>query len=138
VDFETLLKRSDFISIHCPLTAETKGLFGKDAFARMKRSAFLINTARGGIVDLPALTEALQSKRIAGAGLDVLPQEPPAAGEALLKLDNVVLTPHVSWYSEDSILDLQNRITRNVAQVCVGRKPDAVVNPDVLAKVKLV
>jgi D-3-phosphoglycerate dehydrogenase len=138
VDFETLLKRSDFISIHCPLTAETKGLFGKDAFARMKRSAFLINTARGGIVDLPALTEALQSKRIAGAGLDVLPQEPPAAGEALLKLDNVVLTPHVSWYSEDSILDLQNRITRNVAQVCVGRKPDAVVNPDVLTRVKLV
>jgi D-3-phosphoglycerate dehydrogenase len=138
VDLDALLGRSDFISIHCPLTAETKGLFGREAFGKMKRTAFLINTARGGIVDLPALTEALRSKRIAGAGLDVLPQEPPAQGEALLKLDNAVLTPHVAWYSEDSIVDLQASIGRNVALVCSGKKPGAVVNPEVLSKVKLV
>jgi D-3-phosphoglycerate dehydrogenase / 2-oxoglutarate reductase len=137
VDFDTLLRRSDFISVHCPLNAETKGLFGKEAFGKMKRTAFLINTARGGIVDLPALTEALKSGRIGGAGLDVLPQEPPAAGEALLKLDNVVLTPHVGWYSEQSIVDLQAAITRNVCMVCSGKKPAAVLNPDVLGKVKL-
>jgi D-3-phosphoglycerate dehydrogenase len=138
VDLDALLGRSDFISIHCPLTAETKGLFGREAFGKMKRTAFLINTARGGIVDLPALTEALRAKRIAGAGLDVLPQEPPAQGEALLKLDNAVLTPHVAWYSEDSIVDLQASIGRNVALVCSGKKPGAVVNPEVLSKVKLV
>jgi D-3-phosphoglycerate dehydrogenase len=138
VDMDTLLRRSDFISVHCPLNAETKGLFGREAFGKMKRTAFLINTARGGIVDLAALREALQSRRIGGAGLDVLPQEPPTQGEALLKLDNVVLTPHVAWYSEDSIVDLQASIGRNVALICAGRKPGAVVNPEVLAKVKLV
>ena len=137
VDFDTLLRRSDFISVHCPLTAETKGLFGQEAFGKMKRTAVLINTARGGIVDLAAITEALKSKRIGGAGLDVLPQEPPAAGEALLKLDNVVLTPHVAWYSEESIVDLQVAVTRNVCMVCAGKKPAAILNPEVLAEVRL-
>jgi len=137
VDFDALLARSDFISIHCPLNAETKGLFGKEAFSKMKRTAFLINTARGGIVDLPALTEALKAGKIAGAGLDVLPQEPPEKAEPLLRLDNVVLTPHVGWYSEQSIIDLQATITRHVCMVCTGRKPDAVLNPEVLSKVSL-
>lgn len=138
VDFETLLARSDFVSIHCPLTDETRGLFSREQFNKMKPGAFLINTARGGIVDIPALTEALRSKSIAGAGLDVMPQEPPEASEALFELDNVVLTPHVSWYSEESIADLQARIGRNVALVCAGRKPDAIVNPAVADKVNLV
>jgi len=138
VDFDGLLARSDFISVHCPLTGETEGLFGAEAFAKMKRTAFLINTARGGIVDLAALAEALQAKEIAGVGFDVLPQEPPAPGEALLAMENVVLSPHVAWYSEDSIVDLQASVGRNVGMVCAGRKPGAIVNPEVLEKVNLV
>lgn len=137
VDFDTLLERSDVISIHCPLTDETKKLFGKAAFDKMKRTAFLVNTARGGIVDVPALADALRSGSIAGAGLDVLPQEPPEANDPLFGLDSVVLTPHVAWYSDESIIDLQASIGRNVALVCTGKKPDAVVNPDVLKRVKL-
>jgi len=137
VDFETLLGGADFISIHCPLTAETKGMFNARTFALMKPTAFLINTARGSIIDLPALVEALKAGRIAGAGLDVLPDEPPAEGEALLELDNVVVSPHVAWYSEDSIVDLQARIGRNVAMVCAGRRPEAVVNPEVLENLHL-
>lgn len=137
VDFDALLERSDVISIHCPLTDETEHLFSTEAFNRMKSTAFLINTARGGIVDIPALVEALRSRRIAGAGLDVLPQEPPEATEPLLGLDNVVLTPHVAWYSTESITDLQTSIGRNVALVCTGKKPGAIVNPDVLERVKL-
>ena len=138
VDFDALLRRSDFLSVHCPLTAETKGLFGREAFARMKRTAVLVNTARGGIVDTAALAEALKSGKLGGAGLDVLPQEPPAPSEALRTLDNVVLTPHVAWYSEQSIVDLQAAVTRNVCMVCSGKKPAlAILNPEVLAKVKL-
>jgi D-3-phosphoglycerate dehydrogenase len=137
VDFDALLARSDFISVHVPLNAETKGLFGTEAFAKMKRTAFLINTSRGGTVDLSALTEALRTRKIAGAGLDVMPQEPPDRKEPLLQLDNVVLTPHVAWYSEQSIIDLQALCARNVALVCVGRKPGAILNPDVLKNVKL-
>ena len=85
-----------------------------------------------------AVTAALQAKEIAGVGFDVLPQEPPASGEALLATENVVLSPHVAWYSEDSIVDLQASIGRNVAAVCAGRKPGAIVNPEVLEKVNLV
>ena len=137
VDFDTLLAQSDFVSIHCPLTDATRGLFGRESFERMKPGAFVINTARGGVVDLPALTDALRSKSIAGAGLDVMPKEPPEASEPLLELDNVVLTPHVSWYSEESIVDLQASIGRNVALVCAGNRPGAVVNPEVLEQVEL-
>ncbi len=137
VDLDTLLAGSDFVSVHCPLVAETRGLFSEAAFRKMKPTAFLINTARGGIVDLPALTEALRSKTIAGAGLDVLPQEPPEEREPMLQLDNVVLSPHASWYSEQSIAQLQASIGRNVALVCLGRQPDAIVNPEVLDRVRL-
>jgi len=137
VDLDALLARSDFVSIHCPLTPETRGLIDGKAFEKMKPTAFLINTARGGIVDLAALDQALRSGRIAGAGLDVLPQEPPPPGEPLLELENVVLSPHTAWYSEQSIVRLQATIGRNVALVCAGRRPDAIVNPEVLDRVKL-
>jgi D-3-phosphoglycerate dehydrogenase len=129
-----LLARADLISVHCPLTDETRAMFNADLFAKMKPSAFFVNTARGGIVDLDALIEALKTKQIAGAGLDVLPQEPPADLAALEQLDNLVLSPHVAWYSEDSIIELQTRIGRNVALVCRGEMPDAVVNREVLDK----
>ncbi len=137
VTFDALLARSDFISIHCPLNHETRGLFGKEAFGKMKKTAILLNTARGGVVDAAALADALRSGAIGGAGLDVMPQEPPAVDDALLKCDNLVITPHVGWYSEGSIVNLQANIARYVAEVCVGKKPGAVVNPEVLEKVKL-
>ena len=137
VEFEALLGRADFISVHCPLTKETEGMFGAQAFARMKPGAVIINTARGGIISVPALATALKTGQIAGAGLDVMPDEPPAADEPLLALENVVLSPHAAWYSEDSIVDLQARIGRHVAQVCAGQKPDAIVNPAVLDKTNL-
>lgn len=134
VEFNELLCQADFISVHCPLTKETEGMFNAEAFTRMKPTAFIINTARGPIIDVPALVAALQDGQIAGAGLDVMPDEPPAKDEPLLALDQVVLSPHVGWYSEDSIVDLQARIGRHVAQVCAGRKPDAIVNPEVFDK----
>ena len=96
----------------------------------------LVNCSRGALIDTDAVWRALTAGPLSGVGLDVFDPEPPSP-HPLYDHPGVVLTPHVSWYSEDSILDLQNRITRNVAQVCVGKKPDAVVNPDVLTKVKL-
>jgi phosphoglycerate dehydrogenase-like enzyme len=95
----SLLERSDIVSLHLPLTAETERLIDHAAIARMKRGAVLINTARGGLVDQTALTDALRSGRLGGAGLDVFVDEPVASGEILLSLDNVVITPHVAWIS---------------------------------------
>lgn len=137
VDFDGLLARSDFLSIHCPLNDQTRGMFNKAAFAKMKKTAVIINTARGGVINTADLAAALNAGTIAAACLDVMPQEPPAAGDPLLKCANLVITPHVGWYSEGSIINLQTLIARYVSQVCLGRKPDAVVNPDVLKKVKL-
>ena len=104
VSIKELLETSDFITIHAPLTTETQHMFSHDEFRAMKSTAFLINTARGGIVDTSALTAALQKGEIAGAGIDVLETEPPEAGEILLTLDNVVITPHAAFVSEESIL----------------------------------
>jgi D-3-phosphoglycerate dehydrogenase len=112
-------------------------MFGREAFAKMKKTAIILNTARGAVIDTAALADALQSGRIGGAGFDVMPQEPPAKDDPLLGCPNLVITPHVGWYSEGSIVNLQANIARYVAEVCVGKKPGAVVNPDVLKNVKL-
>jgi D-3-phosphoglycerate dehydrogenase / 2-oxoglutarate reductase len=131
-----LLRESDFVSIHAPLGARegTAGLFSDAEFAAMKRTAFLINTARGGIVDDRALARALREGVIAGAGIDVLPSEPPPADSPLLRLDNLILTPHAAFYSEESLIDLQTLAAREVARVLSGERPLAVINPQVLAK----
>jgi phosphoglycerate dehydrogenase-like enzyme len=97
VSLDPLLERSDVLSLHLPLTAETNGLIGDAALARMKRGAILINTARGGLLDHAALVQALRSGHLGGAGLDVFVDEPLRPGDALLALDNVVLTPHIAW-----------------------------------------
>ena len=137
VSFQELLKTSDFISIHAPLTPETEYMFSFDEFRIMKPTTFLINTARGGIVNTAALTDALRNGEIAGAGLDVLETEPPQSEEALFSLDNVVITPHTAFISEESILELEVTAATCVAQVLTGQLPESVVNPAVLERPNL-
>lgn len=137
VSFQELLATSDFSTIHAPLTSETQHLFSHAEFQSMKSTAILINTARGGIVDTGALTTALRNGEIAGAGLDVLETEPPDESEELLTLDNVVVTPHAAFMSEESILDLEVAAATCVAQVLTGQLPESVVNPSVLEQPNL-
>ena len=132
VDFATLLKTSDYISIHSPLVPETKHLFNAEAFRQMKRTAYLVNTARGPIVDEAALAQALDAGQIAGAALDVMAQEPPAAGSPLFGRGNVIITPHTSFYSEESLVELQTKAAQEVVAVLKGQAPRNPVNPEVL------
>jgi D-3-phosphoglycerate dehydrogenase len=122
-DLATLLAESDFVSLHVPLTALTRGLIGARELAQMKRTAYLINTSRGAVVDEGALAARLGSGRIAGAGLDVFEHEPLPAGSPLRRLDTVVLSDHAAWYSEESVAELKTKAARNVAAVLAGRAP---------------
>jgi D-3-phosphoglycerate dehydrogenase / 2-oxoglutarate reductase len=135
VDFDELLAQSDYVSIHTPLLAETRNLFNADAFGRMKPGAYLINTARGPIVDEQALARALDAGQLAGAALDVMPQEPPV-GSPLLGRENVIITPHTSFYSEESLLELQRKASEEVAAVLSGKPPKNPVNPEALERSK--
>jgi len=130
VDFDELLKISDYISIHTPLIPATHHLFGADVFPRMKPTAYLINTARGPIIDETALAHALDEKQLAGAALDVMEQEPPA-GSPLFGRENVILTPHTSFYSEESLIDLQTKAAEEVLRVLTGKPVRNPVNPEV-------
>jgi glycerate dehydrogenase len=116
VPLDTLLETADVISIHCPLTPETRGLIGAEQLARMKPDALLINTARGGIVDEDALANALRRRALGGAGIDVLEVEPPRADSPLLAADipNLIVTPHIAWASVDSRQRLLNQVAENV------------------------
>jgi D-3-phosphoglycerate dehydrogenase / 2-oxoglutarate reductase len=138
VDFARLLKISDFVSIHSPLLPETTGLFNADAFRQMKPTAYLINTARGPIVDEAALAQALDQGQLAGAALDVMEQEPPSKSapfkSALFGRDNVIITPHVSFYSEESLAELQTKASEEVVSVLSGQPPRNPVNPEVLQR----
>ncbi len=136
VDFESLLRQSDFISLHLPLTPETRGLMGEANLRKMKPTAYLLNCSRGPIVDTTALELALREGWIAGAGLDVMPQEPPAADDPLLAREKLLLTPHASFYSEQSLVELQTRAAEEVARVLSGQKPLNVVNPEVLPRAR--
>ena len=133
VEFRELLKISDYISIHSPLLPETQGLFNADAFRQMKPSAYLINTARGPIVDEAALARALDAGQLAGAALDVMPKEPPT-GSPLFGRPNVIITPHTSFYSEESLVDLQTKAAEEVVRVLKGEAPKNPVNPEALQK----
>jgi D-3-phosphoglycerate dehydrogenase len=130
VDFDELVRISDYISIHTPLIPATHHLFGADVFPRMKPTAYLINTARGPIVDEAALARALDQKQLAGAALDVMEQEPPA-NSPLFGRDNVILTPHTSFYSEESLVDLQTKAAEEVLRVLTGKPVRNPVNPEV-------
>jgi D-3-phosphoglycerate dehydrogenase len=136
VGFQELLERSDFISIHAPLTPETRHLFNEEAFGKIKPGAFLINTARGPIVDERALLRALESGRLAGAALDVLEQEPPPADAPLLRREDVLITPHIAFYSEESLVELQTKAAEEVVRVLQGQVPRNPVNPEVLSSLQ--
>jgi len=131
VEFRELLKISDYISIHSPLLPETQGMFNAEAFRQMKPNAYLINTARGPIVDEAALAQALDAKQIAGAALDVMPKEPPR-NSPLFGRPNVIITPHTSFYSEESLVDLQTKAAEEVVRVLKGEAPKNPVNPEAL------
>lgn len=137
VSLDDLLSQSDLVTIHCPLTPDTRGLMGPEQFAKMKPTAFLVNTARGPIVDLDAAIEALASDQIAGAGLDVTYPEPLPASSALYTLPNVILTPHSAYYSERSIDVVRDETFASTMMVLQGRRPPTVANPGVLERVSL-
>ncbi len=128
VELGELLDQADFVSVHAPLTPQTRGLIGEAELRRMKPTAYLINTARGPIVQEAALLRALEEGWIAGAALDVLESEPPPAGHPLLRAPQVVLTPHVAFYSEESLQELQRKAAEEVARVLTGQPPRYPVN----------
>jgi len=128
VSFESLLEQSDYISIHAPLTPETQHAFSADAFLKMKPEALLINTARGALVDEQALASALDKGQLAGAALDVMETEPPLDNSPLLKRDNVILTPHTAFYSEEALLELQTKATEDVVRFLLGDQPRYPIN----------
>ena len=135
VEFAELLKVSDYVSIHSPLTPETKGLFNADVFRQMKKGSYIVNTARGPIIDEAALAAAIDSGHIAGAALDVMTNEPPV-NSPLIGKRNVIITPHTSFYSEESLVDLQTKASQEVANVLTDKPPLNPVNPDVLQSTK--
>jgi D-3-phosphoglycerate dehydrogenase / 2-oxoglutarate reductase len=121
--FEDLLARSDFVSVHAPLLPATRGLINAAAFARMKKGAYLVNTARGPLVDEAALVAALDSGHLGGAALDVVAVEPLPQDSPLLGRDNVIVTPHTAFYSVEALEELQTKCASDVARVLCGEKP---------------
>ncbi len=132
VDYTTLLEQSDIVTIHVPLNKETRNMISTNEFKAMKTKAILINAARGGIVDEKALLKALEKKEIAGAGLDVLEYEPITKENPLLRHENVIITPHMGWYSEDTVDEVQRIAAEQVLQCLQGKIPTNLVNTEVI------
>ena len=128
VAFSDVLRRSDVISLHCPLTEETSNLIGADELRQMKPDAILINTARGGLIDDHALLDALQNGRLAGAGIDVLRNEPPRDGSPLLEVDrpNLIVTPHNAWASRQAMQTLADQLMDNLEAFVRGEPQNLV------------
>jgi D-3-phosphoglycerate dehydrogenase / 2-oxoglutarate reductase len=133
VSLEAVAERSDYVSVHTLLSAETRHLIGEAFFRRMKPTAFLINTSRGPVVDERALIRALEDQRLAGAALDVWEQEPAAAANPLLRMDNVIATPHAAYFSSPAVAQVPRRCGEEIARVLTGERPINVVNPEVYA-----
>jgi len=136
-DLDTLLRRADFVSVNCPLSEATRKLIGAREFSLMKPTAYLINTARGPIVDETALYQALAAGKIAGAGLDVFEQEPTPSDNPLLALDNVIVTPHGLCFTDECLTGLARSAFTSVVSVARGVLPAHVVNRDALAHPRL-
>lgn len=134
VSLDRLLAESDYLTLHCPLTAETRGLIDAHALARVKPTAVLINTARGGVVDTAALIVALETGRLAGAGLDVVEPEPLDPASPLLRMPQVVISPHAAWYSEEGRSDLKRRLAEDAVRVLRGERPANCANPEVFRR----
>ena len=132
VELGILLEESDFVTLHAPLTEPTRNLIGREELAKMKPEAFLINAARGPLIDEAALYDALISGEIAGAGLDVMVDNVPPRDHPLLSLDNIIVTPHVAFFSQESTLELEQRAAAEVVRVMHGRMPENLVNHAVL------
>jgi glycerate dehydrogenase len=129
VDLDELLAMADIVSLHCPSTAATRGLIGARELELMKPDALLINTARGALVDNRALAQALREGRIGGAGIDVLPQEPPVAGDALLEpgIPNLILTPHIAWAAREARQRCIDEMAANIRDFLGGGRRGRVV-----------
>jgi phosphoglycerate dehydrogenase-like enzyme len=134
VSLEMLLKESDFVSLHCPLTPQTRGLIGARELALMKPTAFLLNTARGGIVDEDALFDVLQKRRIAGAAIDCFAEEPVLAPHRFGQLDNVLLAPHAIAWTDEQFREIGRSAFQAIVDVSLGKPPWAMVNPEVLER----
>jgi phosphoglycerate dehydrogenase-like enzyme len=134
VDLDTLLAESDFLVVSCPLTGETFHLLDAGRLARMRPTAFLVNIARGPIVDQAALTEALRDRRIAGAALDVFEGEPVAPGDPLLALDNVILAPHAVGLTDELFRLAGRSVSRSILAVAAGETPQYVLNREILER----
>jgi D-3-phosphoglycerate dehydrogenase len=135
-DLDPLLAQADFLSIHVPLTKETRNLIGVEALGRMKPSAILVNTARGGIVDEAAVGEAIRAERLGGAGLDVVVDEPLKADHPLAGLPNVILTPHIAGVTDEAMMRMAQSAATDVLRVLRGEPPKYPVNPEVLESPK--
>jgi D-3-phosphoglycerate dehydrogenase len=134
VTLEQLLAEADVVSIHVPLSPATHNLIGKRELSQMKPTAFLINTSRGGIVDEQALALALKEGKLGGAALDVLSTEPPPRDHPLRQAPNMILTPHLAFYSRESVIELQTKAAEEVARALRGEPPRSPVNPEVLTR----
>jgi D-3-phosphoglycerate dehydrogenase len=132
VSFEDLLKQSDYITLHAALTDKTRHLIGERELSAMKKTAYIINTARGALIDESALVKALQDKEIAGAGLDVFEAEPPRHDNPLLHLPNVVVTPHMAGWSDEAVYQEQEEAVLEIKRVLEGKAPRYPVNPEAL------
>jgi D-3-phosphoglycerate dehydrogenase / 2-oxoglutarate reductase len=128
VDLDTLCRESDYISLHAPLTSETRHLLNARQIALMKPTTILVNTSRGALIDEAALSVALRENKIFGAGLDVFEQEPPDRANLLLQLPNTVLSDHAGWYSEESVTDLQRKAAEEVVRILSSHEPNNWVN----------
>ena len=133
VSFEELLAAADFVSVHTPLTTDTRHLIGEPELKKMKPSAFLINTCRGPVIDEYALAQALDDGELAGAGIDVLEGEPPPSDHPIRSARNAVITPHTAFYSEESLHELQRRTAQCAADALCGKVPENVYNAGALA-----
>jgi D-3-phosphoglycerate dehydrogenase len=134
VELDEVLRESDFVSVHPPLTPQTRGMIGDDAFSKMKPTAFLVNCSRGPVVDTQALVRALDAGKIAGCALDTIDPEPLPDPHPLRGRENVILTPHVAWYSEQALVGLQAGAPGEVKRVLTGQWPLNVVNREVKGK----
>lgn len=134
VSLPELMRASDYVTIHTPLNKETHHLIGEKELSMMKRTAFLVNTSRGPVVDEQALVKALRARWIAGAGLDVMEMEPPDASNPLLTMENVVVTPHAAYYSDESVVRMRRSVGLEAARVLSGKWPKNLVNKGVVPK----